>query len=104
MAVLAELSNQGHRYQELHNAIDGISHKVLTDTLRRAERDGLLTRYLDPGRVETATLYQFTCCPRPLGRGQLDPGGGSPPALGPTQPVAPLLRVPGGTSRWARSR
>ena len=27
---------------------DGLSHKVLTDTLRRAERDGLIARRLDP--------------------------------------------------------
>jgi DNA-binding PadR family transcriptional regulator len=40
--------------------VDGISYKVLTDTLRRAERDGLITRHLDPGRVETATLYKLT--------------------------------------------
>lgn len=35
------LSDAGRRYQDLHDALDGISHKVLTDTLRRAERDGL---------------------------------------------------------------
>jgi hypothetical protein len=35
-------------------------HKVLTDTLRRAERDGFVARQLDPGRVETATLCQLT--------------------------------------------
>jgi DNA-binding HxlR family transcriptional regulator len=40
--------------------LDGISFKVLTDTLRRAERDGLITRHLDPGRIETATLYELT--------------------------------------------
>jgi DNA-binding HxlR family transcriptional regulator len=28
--------------------------------LRRAERDGLIRRQLDPGRVKTATLYQLT--------------------------------------------
>jgi len=33
----------------------GISYKVLAETLRRAERDGLIARSLDPGRVETAT-------------------------------------------------
>jgi HxlR-like helix-turn-helix len=48
------------RYQELDEAPDGVSHKVLTDTLRRAERDGLVGRHLDPGRVDTATLYQLT--------------------------------------------
>ena len=38
LAVLAELQDGGRRYQELDEALDGISHKVLTDTLRRAER------------------------------------------------------------------
>lgn len=60
LAVLAELGGGGLRYQDLDDALDGVSHKVLTDTLRRAERDGLITRHLDPGRVETATLYQLT--------------------------------------------
>lgn len=55
--VLAELSQRGRRYQDLHDALGGISHKVLTDTLRRAERDGLVMRHVDAGRVETATLY-----------------------------------------------
>ena len=56
LAVLAELADHGRRYQDLHDSLEGISHKVLTDTLRRAERDGLITRHLDPGRVDTATL------------------------------------------------
>lgn len=60
LAVLAELLDGGRRYQELDEALGGISHKVLTDTLRRAERDGLVARQLDPGRVDTATLYQLT--------------------------------------------
>lgn len=41
-------------------------HKVLTDTLRRAELDGLVTRRLDQDRVEAATLYMFTDPARPL--------------------------------------
>jgi DNA-binding HxlR family transcriptional regulator len=60
LAVFAELQNGGRRYQELDEALDGVSHKVLTDTLRRAERDGLVVRHLDPGQVDTATLYQLT--------------------------------------------
>jgi DNA-binding HxlR family transcriptional regulator len=60
IAVLAHLAEEDRRYQDLDDALDGVSHKVLTDTLRRAERDGLVTRHLDPGRVETATLYQLT--------------------------------------------
>ena len=55
LTVLAELAFGGRRYQDLHDALDGIAHKVLTDTLRRAERDGLITRHLDADRVETAT-------------------------------------------------
>jgi DNA-binding HxlR family transcriptional regulator len=66
MAVLSELRPQGRRYQDLDDALDGVSHKVLTETLRRAERDGLVVRHLDPGRVETATLYQLTNLGRSL--------------------------------------
>src|ERR1035437_267750 len=50
-----------------------MSHEVLTDTLRRVERDGLMTRRIDPDRVETATLYELTDLDKsfadPLGRG-----------------------------------
>jgi len=66
LAVLAELSEAGRRYQNLHDALDGVSYKVLTDTLRRAERDGLITRHLDPARIETATLYELTDLGRSL--------------------------------------
>jgi DNA-binding HxlR family transcriptional regulator len=69
LPMLAELVDGGRRYQELDDALDGVSHKVLTDTLRRAERDGLIARHLDPGRVDTATLYQLT----DLGRSLNDP-------------------------------
>lgn len=66
LAVLTQLGQKGRRYQELHDALDGITHKVLTDTLRRAERDGLIARHLDPARVETATLYELTDLGRSL--------------------------------------
>ena len=66
LPVLAQLAHRGRRYQDLDDALDGVSHKVLTETLRRAERDGLITRHLDPGRVETATLYQLTDLGRSL--------------------------------------
>lgn len=66
LAVLARLAEEGRRYQDLHEVISGISYKVLTDTLRRAERDGLIARRLDPGRVETATLYELTDLGRSL--------------------------------------
>ena len=57
VAVLTKLRDGGCRYQELGDSLDGVSHKVLTDTLQRAERNGLIARHLNPGRVETATLY-----------------------------------------------
>ena len=60
LALLGELSLGGRRYQELRDVLDGISHKVLTETLRRAERAGLILRQLDHDRIETATLYQLT--------------------------------------------
>jgi len=50
------VGREGRRYQDLYGALDGISHKVLTETLRRAERDGLVGRHLDEDRIETATL------------------------------------------------
>jgi len=33
---------------------------VLTDTLRRAERDGLVARHIDHNRVETDIFYELT--------------------------------------------
>ena len=66
LKVLAELSEGGRRYQDLRDALGGISHKVLTDTLRRAERDGLVLRHIDTGRVETTTLYRLTDLGRSL--------------------------------------
>jgi DNA-binding HxlR family transcriptional regulator len=66
LALLSELAECGRRYQDLDDALDGVSHKVLTDTLRRPERDGLVARHLDPSRVETATLYELTDLGRSL--------------------------------------
>ncbi|MGO9505272.1 MAG: winged helix-turn-helix transcriptional regulator [Streptosporangiaceae bacterium] len=48
LPILAELARGGRRYQDLHDVLDGISYKVLTETLRRAERDELIRRHLDP--------------------------------------------------------
>jgi DNA-binding HxlR family transcriptional regulator len=66
LVLLTELTEGGRRYQDLHDALDGISYKVLTDTLRRAEREGLITRRLDPERIESATLYELTDLGRSL--------------------------------------
>jgi DNA-binding HxlR family transcriptional regulator len=65
--ILAQLTDGGRRYQDLYDALDGIAYKVLTETLRRAERDGLIARHLDGSRIETATLYELTDLGRSLG-------------------------------------
>ncbi|WP_345045874.1 winged helix-turn-helix transcriptional regulator, partial [Georgenia daeguensis] len=51
------------RYGELRAAIDGVSEKMLTQTLRSLERDGLLTRTSHP-TVPPKVEYGLT----PLGR------------------------------------
>jgi DNA-binding HxlR family transcriptional regulator len=66
LAILGQLANGGRRYQDLHDSLDGIAHKVLTESLRRAERDGLITRHLDAQHIETATLYELTDLGRSL--------------------------------------
>jgi DNA-binding HxlR family transcriptional regulator len=66
LAVLVELAGDGRRNQDLFAALDGISHKVLTETLRRAERDGLVVRHLDEDQIKTATLYELTHLGRSL--------------------------------------
>jgi DNA-binding HxlR family transcriptional regulator len=66
--VLYALRHGPARPGELRARIGGISHKVLTDTLRRLERNGLVTRrrYAEaPPRVE----YELTA----PGRGLLEP-------------------------------
>lgn len=69
LPVLGQLAEANRRYQELLDALGPVSHKVLTETLRRAERDGLVTRQLDPNRVESAMVYRLT----PLGRNLENP-------------------------------
>jgi DNA-binding HxlR family transcriptional regulator len=55
VAVLAELADGTHRFNELLRHIDGVSRRMLTATLRRLEEDGVIERrvYPDvPVRVE----------------------------------------------------
>ena len=55
--VIAFLQDRPKRFNELQRMITGISQKVLTQTLRSLERDGLVTRtvYAEvPPRVEYA--------------------------------------------------
>ena len=55
--VVAALAREPHRFRALQRAIEGISQRMLTLTLQRLERDGLISRtVLDmrPPRVEYA--------------------------------------------------
>ncbi|HMD46824.1 MAG TPA: helix-turn-helix domain-containing protein [Acidimicrobiales bacterium] len=68
--VIALLGKHSHRFGELRTAIDGISQRMLTLTLRQLERDGLVSRTVHqtmPPRVD----YALT----PLGESVLEPLG-----------------------------
>lgn len=64
--VLTALAGGPQRYSELARTIAGVSQKMLTQTLRTLERDGLLTRSLTPS-VPVRVDYQLT----PLGESLL---------------------------------
>lgn len=69
--ILAALGNDGPclpgstgeprsmRYSELSRRLAGVSQKMLTQTLRSLERDGLLTRTVTP-TVPVTVTYQLT--------------------------------------------
>jgi DNA-binding HxlR family transcriptional regulator len=48
LLVVELLGEGGRRFGELHRAIDGISQRMLTLTLRHLERDGLVVRTVHP--------------------------------------------------------
>lgn len=57
--VIVELSNGPCRFRELQRAIEGISQRMLTFTVRRLERDGLVTRTVYP-TVPAHVDYRLT--------------------------------------------
>jgi DNA-binding HxlR family transcriptional regulator len=61
--VLMLLADGPIRFNELRRRVDGISPKVLSQVLKRLERDGLLTRHVFP-TVPVTVEYRIT----PLGR------------------------------------
>jgi DNA-binding HxlR family transcriptional regulator len=68
LLVVAILSAGPLRFTELKNAVNGISQRMLTLTLRKLERDGLIERTVHaevPPRVEY--------CLSPLGRTLIGP-------------------------------
>ena len=57
--LLIALAGGPQRYSDLNRTIAGVSQKMLTQTLRRLERDGLLTRTITPS-VPVRVDYQLT--------------------------------------------
>ncbi|MGC1213462.1 MAG: helix-turn-helix domain-containing protein [Micromonospora sp.] len=67
MLIVLTLAHGDKRYGELAERIDGISQKMLTQTLRGLERDGIVTRTLHAG-VPPRVDYALT----DLGRSLID--------------------------------
>lgn len=57
--IVMILARQPHRFNELKREIDGISQRMLTLTLRGLERDGLVSRSVEP-TVPPRVTYALT--------------------------------------------
>lgn len=68
--VVGILGNGPLRFNELKRAVDGISQRMLTLTLRTLERDGLVSRTVTPS-VPPRVDYELT----EMGRTLLEPVG-----------------------------
>jgi DNA-binding HxlR family transcriptional regulator len=66
--IVGALASGVMRYGQLKRKIGGISHKMLTQTIRRLERDGIVTRTVYPV-VPPKVEYQLT----PLGQTLIEP-------------------------------
>ena len=70
MLVLAVLLNEPRRFNAIKRRLDGITQRVLTETLRRLERNGMVQRRILPGSP-LGVEYSLT----PLGRSLNQPFG-----------------------------
>lgn len=68
LLTLVALAARPHRFSELHRAIPDISKRMLTQTLRELERDGLAEREVFPTKPPSVR-YSLS----PLGRSVLAP-------------------------------
>ncbi|GHC80404.1 transcriptional regulator [Nocardiopsis terrae] len=57
--IVVELARGVHRFRQLQRAVPGISQRMLTLTVRRLERDGLVTRTVHP-TVPPQVEYELT--------------------------------------------
>jgi DNA-binding HxlR family transcriptional regulator len=67
MIVILALEDDPKRFGDLKRCIGDITQSVLTENLRGLQRDGYLTRTVNPG-PSVAVTYELT----PLGRSLLD--------------------------------
>src|SRR3984957_3477035 len=70
-SMLMALAMRSQRFSELHRAIRDISKRMLTQTLRDLERDGLITRHVFATKPPTVE-YRLA----PLGKFLLEPMAG----------------------------
>jgi DNA-binding HxlR family transcriptional regulator len=68
MLMIMALGTRPYRFGELHRAVRDISKRVLTQTLRDLERDGLITRHVFPTKPPSVE-YRLA----PLGYSLLEP-------------------------------
>jgi len=66
--MIMTLASRSQRFSELHRAVRGISKRMLTQTLRDLERDGLITRHVYP-TTPPSVEYRLA----PLGQSLLVP-------------------------------
>ncbi len=66
--LIMTLATRPQRFSELHRAIRDISKRMLTQTLRDLERDGLITRHVFPTKPPSVE-YRLA----PLGQSLLEP-------------------------------
>jgi DNA-binding HxlR family transcriptional regulator len=63
--VLCALDDRPQRYSQLARTIAGVSQKMLTQTLRSLERDGMITRTVT-ATVPVTVTYELTALGRSL--------------------------------------
>jgi DNA-binding HxlR family transcriptional regulator len=68
LATIARLTDGPRRFTELMKDLPGISHRMLTQTLRSLQRDGLISR---TAYAEVPPRVEYTLAP--LGRSMLEP-------------------------------
>ncbi len=60
--IIGALAGKPYRFNELRRKVDGVSQKMLTQTLRSLEKDGFVHRSVEP-TVPVSVTYSLT----PLG-------------------------------------